>query len=111
MSIEEDTTIGCKIPRTQEIIHKLRTDPDEFRAVLACRCTHSIRRNDRCFQEGDRVLLQEWIPATGLYTGSEVLCLITYVTPGGKWGIPADRCVLSIRIERWALPNIDAITD
>lgn len=33
------------------------------------------------------------------YTGREVTVRVLYLTAAGSWGLPADRCVMSIEIE------------
>lgn len=81
--------------------HHLKTWPEPFFAVAAGTKTHEVRKNDRSFAAGDRLLLQEWRPEAnhpdgGSFTGRELLRTISYVTPGGEWGLPADICVLSI---------------
>jgi len=42
--------------------------------------THDLRLNDRDYQVGDRMLMQEYDPSTGLLTGDETLVEITYIT-------------------------------
>jgi hypothetical protein len=61
-------------PRT----HELKTWPEYFQAVLDGRKTFEIRRNDRGFEVGDRVLLLEWMG--GRYTGRELDRRIVYLT-------------------------------
>jgi hypothetical protein len=42
--------------------HFLKTWPVFFSAVLASRKTFEIRNDDREFEEGDTIVLQEWSP-------------------------------------------------
>jgi hypothetical protein len=102
---------GCKIPRKGEIRHRLKTVSPEFRKLLAGQKTHDIRKNDRCFKTGDEILFEEWDFDGQHYTGNQVLCRVGHVTYAGEWGIPEGLCVMSIKIEQWALDNREAVTD
>lgn len=79
------------------MIHTLKTWLSMFRAVKRGDKTHEIRREDRPYGVGDTLLLHEWDPATREYTGATHEVIVTFVTPGGEWGLPEDLCVLSIR--------------
>lgn len=90
---------GCAAGQAR---HRLKTWPREFRAVLGGHKTHEVRLDDRGFKAGDELMLEEWDPATGEYTGSHVLVAVTYATHGGEWGVPPGYVVMSIRVESWA---------
>lgn len=83
--------------------HNLKTYPGSFRAVKQGRKKAEFRKDDRVFQEGDYMRLQEWVPtglatvgqATGHYTGEELLVRVTHVQPGGTYGIPKGYAMLS----------------
>lgn len=84
---------------TDEIIfieHELKTHPDPFQALIEGRKRHEVRRNDRDFQVHDTLYLREWDPTTEAYTGRACTCTITYITPGGRYGLPDSLCVLSV---------------
>lgn len=93
------------------MIHKLKTWPDPFEAVWDGRKPYEIRKADRPFAVGDRLYLQEWIPESdllkaivhpGKYTEREIRAVVSYMTPGGSWGLPSDLCVLGLsRVERY----------
>lgn len=57
--------------------HELKTLPEYFIAVAAGRKTFEIRKNDRDFKVGDKVILKEW---NGIYTGQEIEAFIIYMT-------------------------------
>lgn len=88
--------------------HALKIWPEMFAAVRDGRKTYAICHSDRPFAVGDRLLLREWDPAvidrvshrdalTLGYTGRSLLVEVTYITPGGTWGLPAGMCVMAIR--------------
>ena len=58
--------------------------------------TFEIRKNDRDFEVGDTLILREWIPGCEKYTGRRVAVKITYILPGGQWGVDNDYCVMAI---------------
>jgi hypothetical protein len=83
------------------MIHELKCWPDPFEAVREGHKTHEIRTADRPYAVEDVLLLREWVPnetlLSGRYTGRRQRVLVTYVTMGPAWGIPAGLCVMSIR--------------
>jgi ASC-1-like (ASCH) protein len=60
--------------------HKLKIQPEYFKAVCTGKKSFEIRNNDRDFKAGDTLLLQEFIPQTTSYTGRVVERKITYIT-------------------------------
>lgn len=82
--------------------HELKCWPEPYRAVVAGRKTYEIRKDDRNYQVGDLLLLQEWDPKTERYTIERAYFEITHKTPGGDWGLPADVCVLGIAPVRYS---------
>ena len=85
--------------------HDLKAWPPQFAAVFNGRKRYEIRTNDRDFQEGDELMLREWDPKTGRYSGRHILTTVTYMTRGGEFGLPENMCVMSLAIEYW---NIEA---
>lgn len=92
--------------------HELKTWPEPFQAVLDQRKKFEIHVDDRDFQINDLLILREWQPrqhgvrpqAIGLdgspgYTGREIRARVTYLVPGGRWGLPENLCVMSIFVE------------
>lgn len=85
--------------------HQLKTWPEPFEAVKRGDKRYEIRVDDRGFSVGDVLHLREWDPAPGVsqlvptgYTGREVTARVTYMTPGGAWGLPPRVCVMSIEV-------------
>ena len=79
--------------------HKLKTWPEAFEAVLSGQKTHEMRVNDRDFQSGDSLLLVEWDPKTEAFSGRYAICQVTYITPGGAFGVlPQNLVVMSIHV-------------
>jgi hypothetical protein len=63
-------------------VHKLKTWPEFFDAILSGEKTFEIRYDDRGYRAGDRLLLQEWRPQTKEYTGREMWLEVTYIIQG-----------------------------
>lgn len=63
-------------------VHELKTWPNYFEPVLDGRKTFEVRYDDRGFQVGDILVLREWDPEEGLYTGRVVVFEVTYVLHG-----------------------------
>lgn len=76
--------------------HTLKTWPTFYEAVLDGRKTFEVRRgNDRTYQVGDLLDLQEWDPETKAFTGRRLLRRITYVMHGAPI-LPDDCWVMGI---------------
>lgn len=85
------------------ITHELKCWPQFFSAIAEGRKRHDLRRSsDRDFVVGDRLLLREFDPGIGEYTGRSQLVVVTYITshalPCALSGDALDRdyCILSI---------------
>lgn len=77
-------------------IHKLKTWMPYFDDIKAGIKTFEIRKNDRNFQIGDKLLLQEYDQEKKVYTGREVCVEVLYILPGGSFGIDSEYCILGI---------------
>lgn len=83
--------------------HHLKTLQPFFDAVVSGAKRFELRSNqDRFFQIGDTLVLQEYDLAFGKLTGRESRHLIGYVMSGPQYGIEAGYSVLSL-VDR--LPN------
>lgn len=105
--------------------HKLKIWPRMFEAVQRGDKTFEIRKNDRDYQTGDTLVLEEWDPAKGVvppsaapwaqpavvpvytppqpepdrgpgYTGRAVTVRVTYTFHGGQFGVQGDYVVMAI---------------
>lgn len=62
------------------MVHDLKINKEFFRPVLAKIKTFEIRKNDRNFCVGDKVVLNEWDEEKRQYTGEKVNTEIIYIT-------------------------------
>lgn len=60
------------------MVHELKTLPEYFDSVQKLQKNFEVRKNDRPFDIGDFVALNEWSKDTG-YTGRCMLLEITYI--------------------------------
>jgi hypothetical protein len=93
--------IGMDSACRATVRHDLRTWPAPFGAMLSGLKRYEVRVNDRDYRAGDELLLREWDPDTGKYTGRYILASVTYMTPGGSFGLPENLCVMSISVQYW----------
>jgi len=82
------------------MIHELKTWPKPFDAVLDGTKTFDVRVNDRGYQVGDELLLQEYAPQISKFTGRTCRVRVTYLLaygpdPGGSY-LQHDVVVLGI---------------
>lgn len=78
--------------------HELKTWPQYFEQVVAGQKQFEIRKNDRDFQVGDVLVLDEYCPDRKVYTGNYAIVKIEYILHGGQFGIEPGYCVMSITL-------------
>jgi len=74
--------------------HALKTWPQYFKEVKSGNKPFEVRKDDRDFREGDKVILQEWDPETEKYTGQELEFKVGYLLVG--FGIKKGYCVFGL---------------
>ena len=79
--------------------HHLKTWPEQFRAIADGDKKAELRFNDRDFQVGDELYLEEWSPDTGAYTDGVVQAWITHILAGPGFGLSEGYVMLSIEQE------------
>jgi len=84
-----------------EVRHNLKIWPVWFAAISSGKLTHNVRKNDRDFRIGDLIMLEEFRPGTGEYTGNTIKKRISHIAYGGALdpmgdGIQEGYCVLSL---------------
>lgn len=83
--------------------HHLKSWPQYFRPITEGLRTHELRRNDRGFEVGDFVLLEEFDPVRQEYTGESCEVEITSMTSRSQpcamssEALDPAFCILSIR--------------
>lgn len=87
-------------------MHELKCHPEPFAAVRDGRKRYELRINDRGYMVGDVLHLREH--DNQVYTGAEIVCVVTYMTPASTYGLPDDLCCMSIGAiaeAEWPLPR------
>jgi hypothetical protein len=77
-------------------VHDLKIWPQYFQAVREGRKTFELRKWDRDYKEGDRLILREFDPLIEDFTGEAVRAIITYILFGPH--APAGMCLMSIKV-------------
>lgn len=75
--------------------HVLKISRPFLLDVVHGRKLFEVRRNDRGFKVGDYITLREF--ADGTYGEDQISALISYILPGGQFGIEEGFVVLGIR--------------
>lgn len=72
-----------------------------FKSILDGSKTFELRKADRPFKVGDKLLLQEYEPDGDNpgYTGNEVMRVITFILSGPAFGLPSGLVILSLKEE------------
>lgn len=89
--------------------HALKTVNPYYDEVVKGNKTFEVRKHDRPFKIGDKLLLQQYIhegnqigSGKSGYTGAEEMFVISYILEGGQFGIEKGFCVLGIKeIEKY----------
>jgi hypothetical protein len=82
-------------------IHGLKTWPQFFQAILDGVKTFELRQDDRGFEVGDVLLLQEFDPykGSGEYTFREVSRLVVYKLDAASFqGIEKGWCIMGLEV-------------
>jgi hypothetical protein len=88
-------------------VHELKCWPAFLEAMIDGRKTFEVRLNDRDYAVGDRLHLLGYDPDTKTYNGREHTLDVTYVMPGGTFGIDRDYVVLGVKPFRFPLREAD----
>lgn len=86
-----------QLVKNQSKTHALKTWPVVFDAMLTRAKSFDIRKDDRGFAVGDVIKFREWNPRTKKYTGRSCRALVTYLMPGGRFGIMPGYVCMSVR--------------
>lgn len=78
-------------------VHKLKTWPLFFQAIVSGEKTFEVRKNDRDFKVGDCLKLLEYDPVAGQYTGREYPVLVTSFLNDPAFGVKDGFCIMSIK--------------
>ena len=78
--------------------HDLKTWPEYFAMVKDGRKRFEVRMNNREFHEGDTLLLQEYEPEEGVFSGNTLTCRVTCVVDGEQFGIKHGYVVMGIAV-------------
>lgn len=90
-------TGNCEGLKPTHNSHQLKIHPEYFKEVLLGHKTFEIRLNDRNFQVGDTLILQEYNPITQTYTGRQLARVVTYILHGPAFGLQPDYVIMSIQ--------------
>lgn len=82
---------------TNTMLHALKTIQPSFEELQNGYKTFELRKDDRPFEKGDHLVLQEWDDENKRYTGKELFFLITYVLKNvPKYGLKDGYVILGI---------------
>jgi ASC-1-like (ASCH) protein len=84
--------------------HALKIEIDYFEEIQSGKKTFEVRRHDRPFEEGDTIILQEWVPETKMYTGEEWHGIITHILANERF-CKKGFCILSIKEKQTGQPK------
>ena len=86
--------------------HIVKIWPEHYRDIMSRSKRVEVRVDDRNYKVGDKMLLQEYLPDAGEYTGRETTVLITHVLQDCR-GIERGYVALSVTRD-WLEPSGEA---
>lgn len=87
-------------------IHELKTDDITFQAAWRGDKAYEIRINDRDYKISDQLILKETVypgeamkkNAPLLFSGRQIIAIVTHILYGPILGLAQDWCIMSIRV-------------
>ena len=77
--------------------HELKILPGYFSDIMFDNKNFEIRKNDRDYHVGDKLILKEWKPDQHIYTGNEITATVNYIHYGnGDFGLAEGYCVMGL---------------
>lgn len=76
--------------------HELKTWPEYFERVRTFQKTFEVRKNDRDFQVGDIIILNEYLPENDKYTQRSLKAKIGYLLYGTEFGLKKGFCIMQL---------------
>lgn len=70
--------------RNERRVHQLKTDPEWFKDAKKGIKKFEVRSNDRCYEVGDIVILEEYDRETKEYSGESIIVEIIYICDYGQ---------------------------
>jgi len=83
--------------------HTIKILPEYFAPTSAGKKAFELRKNDRDYKVGDKLVMQEWSGTE--YTGRVIHAYITYIFNEGKFGLADGYCALGTRIINIIIPK------
>lgn len=78
------------------MIHEVKLLKEYYNEVFMGRKTFEVRKNDRNYQTGDTLILNEWDNDKQEYTGRKMARNVLYILVGGQFGIEEGYVVMAI---------------
>lgn len=77
--------------------HELKILPNYFNDIMFGNKRFEIRKNDRDFNIGDKLVLKEWRQTCHYYTGNQITATVDYIHYGnGDFGLAEGYCILGL---------------
>ncbi len=77
--------------------HHIKCWPIYYESLRSGIKNFEVRKDDRNYKEGDKLVIGEYDPEKCNYSGSYIIKEITYKLNGGNFGILPGYCVLGIK--------------
>lgn len=79
-------------------VHKLKIWPTYAAAMVHGDKPWEVRKDDRDFRVGDLCMLYVWDPIAQAYGSMRIHAMITYILPGGQFGIQEGYVVMTMKV-------------
>lgn len=89
--------------------HELKCILEPFQQKWNGNKNWEYRKNDRDFKVGDILIEKEYDSVADSYSGREIVEKVTWVLPGGLFGVPIEYCIMSTEIIKFVPLTDEAI--
>jgi len=76
--------------------HRLKTWPQYFEEVYSGKKNFELRKNDRNYNVGDILILEEWDSELRDYSGRRISKKVEYILEGGSLGLEKGYVIMAL---------------
>lgn len=76
------------------MVHDVKCWPEFFEPMIKCFKKFEVRKNDRGYKVGDKLIIREFRPLDQTYTGRAMTMSVEYILEGGNFGLKPGHVIM-----------------